>query len=189
MSWQDQPRQAIQNALAMARAGKAPWIDVERCIKVASPVKFLQMLWSELAVSASLGEMELSRRIAIFVLTMPRSPNTPPLFPVFLHVLLPTLVSAIDRQQPPEQTMSIELIVSVVSSSLTAALHLEWGLRSVSEEQRIVLGQSSMAMARSVASLLRARHAAPTGMLIAKRLSSSQKFVANFPVFMGELGM
>ena len=189
IAWQDHPRQAIRDALAMARSGKGPMIDIERCIKVTPPSRFLQLLWSELIISASLGEMEACRRIATFVLTMPRSSNTPPLLPTFMHIVLPSLISTIDRQHPPEQTVNVELLVTIVSSVLMAAMHLEWALRSVSGEHRFVLGQPSAAMARRLATDLRARKYSHTSGTIAQRLTSSQSFVANFPVFMGELVM
>ncbi|KAF8078548.1 hypothetical protein FPV67DRAFT_62362 [Lyophyllum atratum] len=121
------------------------------------PTRFLQLLWSELVISASVGEMESCRRIATFVLTMPRCSGTPPLLPIFLHVVSPSLIFAIDHQQPPEHTMKVELLVTIVSSALTAALHLELGIRSVTGEHRLVLGQSSSGMARRFAADLGAR--------------------------------
>ncbi|KAF5377593.1 hypothetical protein D9615_005338 [Tricholomella constricta] len=132
--WENEPRQAIQAALASARTGKAPAMDVERCIKIMPPTKFLQLLWSELVISASVGEMENCRRIATFILSMPRSSSTPPLLPIFLHVVTPSLIFAINHQQPPEHTMMVELLITIVSSALTAALHLELGIRSVTGE-------------------------------------------------------
>jgi len=185
---ENEPRQSIQAALTAARSGKAPALDVERCTKIIPPSKFLHLLWPELVASASLGEMESCRRIATFVLTMPRSPDTPPLLPIFLFVVAPSLIAAIDRHQPPEQTMNLELFVTVVSSVLTAALHLELAIRSVMGEHPSVLGQPSTAIARRFATELRERKGSHTSATILQRLGSSQSFVANFPVFMNELG-
>lgn len=152
------------------------------------PAKFIHLLWSELIVSASLGEMESCRRIATFVLTMPRSLNTPPLLPIFLFIVLPSLIAAIDLYQPPEQTMNLELLVTIVSSALTAALHLELAIRSVVGEHPFVLGQPTTAIARRFAAELRERKNSHTSVTILQRLASSQPFVANFPVFMNDLG-
>lgn len=187
VAWEDEPRQVIQTALALARAGKAPAMDVERCIKIMPPSKFLQLLWSELVVSASVGEMESCRRLATFVLTMPRSSSTPPLLPIFLHVVSPSLIFAVNHQQPPEHTMKVELLVTIISSALTAALHLELGIRMVTGEHRLALGHSSAGMARKLATDLRARQD-HTSRTVLQRLASSQSFAANFPVFTSELG-
>ncbi|KAG5654090.1 hypothetical protein H0H81_007504 [Sphagnurus paluster] len=185
---EDEPRQIIQTAFTFAQQGKAPAIDVERCLRIMSPTRFLNALWSELVVSASVGEMESCRRIATFVLAMPRSPITPPLLPIFLHLVVPSLIFAIDQQQPlPDQTIKVELLVTVVSSALTAALHLEIGIHLVTGEHRFALGQPSSAMARKFAADLRARQD-NTSRAILQRMASSQSFAANFPVFMTELG-
>ncbi|KAH9950473.1 hypothetical protein B0H21DRAFT_723485 [Amylocystis lapponica] len=72
LHWTNQPQQAIRNALSAVRAGKGPSLDVDRCLLLISPTKFLGILWSELMVAASMGDIEAPRRIATFVLTMPR---------------------------------------------------------------------------------------------------------------------
>jgi mediator of RNA polymerase II transcription subunit 5 len=178
--WQDQPRQALRNTLAMARTGMPPSLDVTRCIIITHPSRFLQCLWTELCGSANMGETETCTRLATFVLTTPRSQSTPPLLPIFLHNVLPSIIANIDHQQPHEQTMNAELLVAIISSVLTAALHLEWALRSVCNEERYILGQSSSAMARRLAANLRGKNS-PTARTVKQRLSSSQSFVANFP--------
>jgi mediator of RNA polymerase II transcription subunit 5 len=185
-TWMDQTRNAIRDAFASARAGKAVSLDVDFCVLASPSTRFLGLLWSELSAAAGQGEMETCRRIATFVLTMPRS-SGPPLPPLFLHILVPSLITAIDRQQPPEQTMNMELLVTIISSVLTASLHLEWALHSATGESRYVLGQSSAAMTRRFAATLRNR--SPTSEAIAQRLMSSPSFVADFPTFMGELGL
>jgi mediator of RNA polymerase II transcription subunit 5 len=183
-AWMDQSVSAIRTALQFAQAGKAPSIDLDRCLIVTSPSKFIQLLWSELSIAASMGQMEDCRRIATFVMVvMPRSPSIPRLLPIFLHVTLPSLIAAIDRQPPAEQAMSTELMVAMVSSVLTAALHFELAVRTVCDDKHN-LGQSSMTMARRLAGDLRTRKHSPTSRVIAQRLTSSQAFVANFPVFM-----
>ena len=184
--WQDQPRQAIRNALAMARAGKAPFLDMNRCLLVIPPSKFLLLFWSEISIAAGMGESESCRRLAIFVLTTPRSSNSTPLLPIFLHTVLPLLITTIDRQQPPEQTINIELLVNMISSVLITAVHLEWAFRSVCNNQHYVLGQSSAAMARRLACDLRQRQKSLTSRSVAERLASLPSFVTNFPGFIGE---
>ncbi|KAJ4486235.1 hypothetical protein J3R30DRAFT_3655453 [Lentinula aciculospora] len=182
------PRQAIQTALNMARTNKLPSIDVERCLKVVSPSKFLQVLWSELVVVATVPpEIEHSRRLAVFILTTPRPPTTPPLLPIFLHNIVPSLITHIDRQPEQTMTMSAELLVALVSSVLTAAMHLELVMQSTSVKPQVIFGQSSSAMARRLVSDLRTCKFSYTSSTLAQRLSSSQSFLANFPVFM-ELG-
>lgn len=180
---EEQPRHAVRNALAMTRAGKGPAIDVERCLGVTSPSKFLNVLWSELVEAASVGETERCRRIATFILIMPRRSASPPLLPIFVHLIVPILIAQIDQQQASEQALPTELLVSVISSALTAALHLEWAVQKVTSEHRTFLGQTSTAMARRLADDLRARASSHASSVILQRLAGSQMFVANFPVF------
>lgn len=183
--WMDFPKQEIHEALALARRHKAPRIDVTRCLSATSSSKFLDLLWSELSVASSLGEMETCRRLATFVLAMPRQlSSAPPLLPIFMYNVLPYLITAIDQQQATEKGMNTQLLVTIISSALTAALHIEWAVQTVCQEQRFVLGQPSAAVARRLAADLRAQeHSSSTSATILQRLGSSPAFVTNFPVF------
>ncbi|KAG1761900.1 mediator complex subunit Med5-domain-containing protein [Suillus occidentalis] len=164
--WMDFPKQEIHDALALARRHKAPRIDSS-------------------AVASSLGEMETCRRLATFVLAMPRQlSSAPPLLPIFMYNVLPYLITAIDQQQATEKGMNTQLLVTIISSALTAALHIEWAVQTVCQEQRFVLGQPSAAVARRLAADLRAqKHRSSTSATILQRLGSSPAFVTNFPVF------
>ncbi|EMD42220.1 hypothetical protein CERSUDRAFT_110751 [Gelatoporia subvermispora B] len=184
--WSDRPREAIREALTAARAGHAPSLDVNRCLLYGTPSDFLQILWDALMEAASMGDMEAPKRVATFVLTVPRTPRSPPLLPIFLHTVLLPIVATADHISTTEQTMTVELLVSIISSSLTAALHLEWALLTVCEEERFALGQSASAMARRLAGDLRKKGQGPTSRVILQRLASSGPFVANFPIFMAD---
>jgi mediator of RNA polymerase II transcription subunit 5 len=183
--WIDFPRQEIHEALALARGHKAPRIDVTRCLTATSHSKFLHLLWSELSVASSLGDMETCKRLATFVLAVPRQlSSAPPLLPIFMYNVLPSLIAAIDQQPATEKGMNTQLLVTIVSSTLTAALHIEWAVQTVCEEQHFVLGQPSAAVARRVATNLRAqKNSSSTSATILQRLGSSPTFVTNFPVF------
>jgi mediator of RNA polymerase II transcription subunit 5 len=104
---------------------------------------------------------------------------------MFLNILLPALISNIDGGQAGEQPMAIDLLGSVISSVLTASLHLDLAF---SDASRPVLGQPSIAVARRVAVDLRFRSKkqSSASSMILQRLSASQSFVANFPVFKAE---
>ncbi|KAK2461858.1 hypothetical protein APHAL10511_006321 [Amanita phalloides] len=180
---EEQLRRVVRTALAMARAGKGPVIDVERCLSFTSPSNFLEVVWSELAEAANVGDTERCRRLATFTLTMPRSTATPPLLPIFIHLVVPVLITRIDQQQASEQAIATELLVSLISSALTAALHLEWAVQTVISEHRSFLGQTTTSMARRLADDLRARKSSGVSTIILQRLTASQTFVANFPVF------
>ena len=184
-----QVQQAVQTTFMMARSHKPPYLDVRRCIKIVPPMKFLQLFWTELVASANLGELEACRRIATFVLTMPQDSAVCPLLPVFMHIVLPSLVASASQQQPPEQAVTVELLVVTISSVLNAALHLEWAMRSVSGDDRLVLGQLSTTMARRLAQDLRRNRGRDVNTTILRRLASSQSFVANFPTFISELNL
>lgn len=185
--WQQDPQRALQNVFLQARSHKTPVLDVERCLRMIPVTKFLQIMWMELFESAKLGEMESCKRIATFVLTMPRCSNVPPLLPIFMHLVLPSLIAAADRQQAQEQNISVELFVAVISSVLSAALHLECAMATVYGNDRVLLGQASSAVARRLAADLGSKRRSPTSQDIVQRLVASQSFTANFPMFIAEL--
>ncbi|KIM67250.1 hypothetical protein SCLCIDRAFT_109053 [Scleroderma citrinum Foug A] len=179
----DFPRQEIREAFALARERKAPRIDVARCLTITTPSKFLLLFWSELAVAASLGEIETCRRLATFVLVTPRA-GAPPLLPQFMYNVLPVLIMRTD-QQTGDTNMSIDLLVAVTSTALSAALHVEWAIQTVCNEHKSMLGQPSAMIARKLASDLRTQKSSSnTSATMLQRLSTSTTFVTNFPVFM-----
>ncbi|KAI0673502.1 mediator complex subunit Med5-domain-containing protein [Trametes maxima] len=184
--WTDQTRQLVTNALAAARAGRAVALDVDRCLLLSPPTKFLDTLFNELSLAATM-DMESPRRAATFVLTMPRTPRSPPLLPIFLHLVLPSLVAAADELTATEQAIRVEFLAAVVSSSLTSALHTEWAMLTTCGEERYVLGQSVTSMARRLAGDLRRRGTGASGEMVLHRLAAMQPFVANFPTFAAEV--
>ncbi|THV04872.1 hypothetical protein K435DRAFT_746183 [Dendrothele bispora CBS 962.96] len=188
VGYEEAVRRIIQYAFQMARTAKAPSIDIELCLRILPPTKFLQLLWTELVASANVGEIHSSRRVAIFILTVPRDTTAPPLLPLFIHKVLPALIRNIDSiKGTTEHNLCIELLVTLVSSVLTAASHLELAWRSVAGKQSPVLGSHSSTMARRLAMDLRARRYSVASRTLIEKLGSSS-LVANFPVFM-EVGM
>ena len=182
--WNEQPRMALHQAFLAARAGKTPSLNIDRCLNITTPSKFIELLWTELFAVASLGQMEDCKRLATFALVIPpRTPNTPRLLPVFMHLVLPSLIASIDLQQTTEQSVSIELLVAVISSVLTAALHLEWAFHTVCGG-RYETQQPVAAMARRLFHELRGKKRSSTSTVVAQKLAASPPFVANFPVFM-----
>lgn len=161
-------------------------------------MKFVQILWSEVQAAANLGEIEAARRVATFALCMPLEESTTvhhyPLLPIFLHLVMPSIIATTDRQQPPEeQALRVSLLVAIISSVLNAALNLEWAVRLTDPQQNPqrlvpVLGQTSTGMARRLAVDLRRNRSSEVCKVILQRLASSQAFIANFPVFKSELG-
>ncbi|KAI0639768.1 mediator complex subunit Med5-domain-containing protein [Trametes polyzona] len=184
--WHEQARHLVTSTFAAARGGRAVALDVDRCLLLSPPTHFLTMLFAELSL-AYMGDTEFPRRIATFVLTMPRTPRSPPLLPIFLHLVLPSLVAAADSMSPTEQAMQVDFLVAVISSSLTSALHLEWALLTTCGEERPVLGQSVTSMARRLAGDVRRRGSGPSAAMVLQRLAAMQPFVANFPTFAAEV--
>ncbi|KAI5123762.1 hypothetical protein M0805_000352 [Coniferiporia weirii] len=187
--WLDQPRNAIRDAVTFARAGKAPFLDVGRCVAVAGATRFLRLLWDELDSVAQMGDMEISRRLTSYVLLCPPAAvgagvgRSPPLLPVFFGNVLHMLLARLDAQPPTEQTFGIELLVAIISSALTGLLQLEWALRAVAADvqaERFPY-QPSVTVARRLAVDLK-RSASPAASVVVQRLSSSPSFVANFPM-------
>ncbi|KIY72821.1 hypothetical protein CYLTODRAFT_486057 [Cylindrobasidium torrendii FP15055 ss-10] len=196
-SWHDQVRPVIYNALDQARSGQSIFIDVNRLSRSTTPTKLLQSLWNEVSVAASIGpagiggvgvspasDLENCRRIATFVLTVPLTPTCPPLLPIFLHRVLPSVILSLDALDATQQMNHIEILVILISSVMTFALHLELALRGTLWEKHSVLGENIIFAAKRLASDLRGMKPSPTSMAILQRLGSAQSFVSNFPVFM-----
>ncbi|EGO04872.1 hypothetical protein SERLA73DRAFT_173980 [Serpula lacrymans var. lacrymans S7.3] len=184
-TWMDQPRKIIHGSLALTREGKAPYINLARCLTLSSPMQFVRLLWYELNTPANVREMEACRNLVTSILVMPQP--TTPLLPLFLHIALPVLISAVDQQQPPEKLMSIELLAAIVSSSLTAAMHIECASQSVLSPQSNGTGQSTTLIAMKLGGYLRSRSSCNAGAAILQRLSCNPSFMTNFPAFMMEL--
>jgi mediator of RNA polymerase II transcription subunit 5 len=181
----DQPRRAIQNALALIQSGKPPFLNVAACIAETPVTEFLHTFWLELNMSI---KRDAAKRLAIFVLATPRAPPMPPLLPIFLHNILPSLIDKFDNPNLGQAMVGdLELLIAIISSSLMAALQLERALFTTSGEQVYPLGSSSSSMARRVALDLRHRRGSSEGKQIAQRLASSQTFVTNFPMFKTEI--
>lgn len=153
------------------------------------PAKYLRLLWAELLSALQLGsDMDLCRRIATHALTCPPInlgySHIPPLLPIFLHGgMLHGLLKALDHQLLAEQTLNVELLVSVLTSSLTAVLQMEWALalRNVDAEMKHPMGQTSVTLARKLNADLK-RSTCTSAATILQRLASTASFVANFPI-------
>jgi len=186
-AWLDLPQTSLRYAMAAAREGKLPALDVGTCVAAVGPSEFLRVLWQEVSGAAQLGELELGRSIATHALTCPPTRDNLPLLPLFLKSNLTNVFAAIDLQLHMEQT-TIELLVAVIISSLTAVLQMEWALRTVdsgADDSHIrsihPVGQPSASMARHLATDLR-RSQSPAASIVLQRLSSSTSFVNNFPM-------
>jgi len=190
-SWADQSRRAVQDALVLLQSGKPPFLNVAACLVETPAIEFLQTFWLALNMPIKTdATADAAKRLAVFVLATPRASPTPPLLPIFLHNLLPSLIDKFDNPNLGQaMTGDLELLIAIISSSLMAALQLERALLYTASggEQVSMLGSSSSAMASRLALGLRHRKSSSKGKLIAQRLTSSQNFVANFPVFKTEI--
>ncbi|KAI0287026.1 hypothetical protein BGY98DRAFT_930047 [Russula aff. rugulosa BPL654] len=185
----DQSRKAVQDALVLLQSGKPPFLNVAACLAETPAIEFLQTFWLALDMPIKTdATADAAKRLAVFILATPRASPTPPLLPIFLHNLLPSLIDKFDNPNLGQAvTGDLDLLIAIVSSSLMAALQLERALYTASGEQVFMLGSSSSAMASRLALGLRHRKSSSKGKLIAQRLTSSQTFVANFPVFKTEI--
>jgi len=189
LSWANQSHRAVQDALVLLQSGKPPFLNVAACLVETPAIEFLQTFWLALNMPIKTDTTaDAAKRLAVFVLGTPRASPTPPLLPIFLHNLLPSLIDKFDNPNLGQATTGdLELLIAIVSSSLMAALQLERALYTANSEQVFVLGSSSSVMASRLALGLRHRKSSSKGKLIAQRLTSSQTFVANFPVFKTEI--
>jgi mediator of RNA polymerase II transcription subunit 5 len=186
----DQSRRALQDALVLLQSGKPPFLNVAACLAETPAIEFLQTFWLALDMPIKTdATADAAKRLAVFILATPRAPPTPPLLPIFLHNLLPSLIDKFDNPNLGQaMTGDLDLLIAIISSSLMAALQLERALYAASGgEQVFAFGSSSSAMASRLALGLRHRKSSSKGKLIAQRLTSSQTFVANFPVFKTEI--
>ena len=188
-TWADQSRRAVQDALVLLQSGKPPFLNVAACLVETPAIEFLQTFWLAINMPIKTDAIaDAAKRLAVFILATPRASPTPPLLPIFLHNLLPSLIDKFDNPNLGQaMTGDLELLVAIISSSLMAALQLERALYTASGEQVFTFGSSSSAMASRLALGLRHRKSSSKGKLIAQRLTSSQTFVANFPVFKTEI--
>jgi mediator of RNA polymerase II transcription subunit 5 len=175
---QDKLRILIRNALAPSHHGTVPTLSVAACLAFTSPVDFVYTLWSELSITASLGELGLCQQLGAFALSMPTMDHSPPLLPLFLHLLVPSVVTSNAQHTPPDQSV-VELLVALISSSLTFSLHLEYALRGGAQSN-----SSTLSMARRLADDLKSlRHHHLMTSAISRRLAGNQTFITNFPMF------
>jgi len=221
MSWLDYPTSSVRSALSDARVQKVPSINVTRCLASSQPTQFLHMLFSELSRAAlgmglvGVSETEAVRSLATFVLSFPRTwaSSSPPLLPLFVHVVVPKLIATVDQQPPNEKSVNTELLASMLSSALTSALQVELALQTVrglNSTDVPVLGQPIASMARRLATTLRSLSHSSTEKILGKniigshpsqvttagassaaaailqRLTASSIFVTNFPTFMAQ---
>lgn len=186
-SWREQPKSSIRAALTMARAGKAPILNIARCLAIAQPAELLGLLWAELLHATSVGELESCRRIVVMVMVFPTA--GPPLLPIFLNRVLPGVLSSA-AHKAAEQAVTIELAVSLVSSALSCLLQFERAFRSLHGESRPILGESSVSLARRFASFLKSSRRSGNTVCasVAQRLEASKPFTANFPLFVSDMG-
>jgi mediator of RNA polymerase II transcription subunit 5 len=182
LPWDEQPAHAIHTALADAHAARAPMLDLARCLRIAPPTRVIHTLWTECLVTASVGGLPIARQLATFVLCTPGT--GPPLLPLFLFLVLPQLLISIEQQPPHEQAVSIELLVAILSSSLTAALHLE--MISGSEGENHMAGADiTISFSAKLARDLRGKEKKSSVIrMILQRLASMHAFSSHFPMFL-----
>jgi hypothetical protein len=184
--WVDQAALAIRHAITQAGSGQVPVLDVPRCIMSTTPTGFLHTLWRELLASTLInGPAQVAPRLAVVVLTAPRvhlSPGiTTCLLPLFLQLALPRIVLNIDDQEPQDAN-SLELLVVIIPSALTATLCLERA--SVTEKNNPTRNTSAMAMSRDLARWLQSQRAkSATCKALLQRLAAMSSFRTQFPVF------
>jgi hypothetical protein len=180
ISWVDQAPQAIRVAMALATSGRPFSLDVSRCLITCTPVRFLQYLWTELLRSAMMNGVPASQRVAVFILTVPRSrsisgsliANT--LLPIFAQVSIPRIISDADNQT--SRDLPSDLLAAIISAGFTMAYYL-------AAESKTDLPQV-LAYARELAITLQAIQAgSTTSRGVLQRLANMPAFFAQFSMF------
>ncbi|KAH8835899.1 hypothetical protein DL96DRAFT_96411 [Flagelloscypha sp. PMI_526] len=203
-----QPRLIVRHAFSTAKAGKAPSLDIDRCLILCTPIELFQILWTELCSSDTVGagsttntnsstETEIAKRMWTFVLTHPRSSNQLPLLPAFAHVYLPSMLNAVDRNSPMNM-VQMTTIAGITLSALMGNLQLEIALRALPASSnttpaaaatpggssRLALGEPVATLARKLASTLRShKRTSNASAELLRQLNQSQPFIASFPAF------
>jgi len=122
--WAELPRKAIRRALSITIEGGSTCLDVIAGLLALGPVKYLDLLWTELSAMAALGEIIIPREVGIFVLTALLPPPHPPLLPLFLSHTVPLYFGVHCHQRAPDIN-SITLLANLVATSLLTLLHYE----------------------------------------------------------------
>jgi len=177
----------IHNALACADTGRVPAIDIDRCLTVVNVRTFFDYTWRELLANATIGKIEICRRFAAYLLT-PTCPSSsssgsrsPPLLPLFLHVYVPSLLATIDRlENSAEQTLSLQLLCTIIIAALTFSVHFERALLGHSEAHSRMHNLPSATMAKRLRLDLR-RAKGSSSLQLFQKLSASSTFVSTFP--------
>lgn len=185
------PSLAVRRALETARSGGAPGINIRRCLTVASPLAFLEILWAEFQASSAdvAHDLDVFRRIAAHVLLSTAThshPGCPPLLPIFLHTFLPRKIAWVETMFGEQQTRSVELLAAIVSSSMTAAFHLERSLNSSNTTSPAVKTAALRLKTTNLAARLSQTLQLDTGhvaAMIRQRLAAVQSFAAMYPEF------
>jgi mediator of RNA polymerase II transcription subunit 5 len=182
LPWEEQPAHLFRAVLADAHSReRPPHIDLTRCLFILSPTKVLLALWAECVNAAGIGALPAARQIATFAICTPRA--GPPLIPLFMHLVLPQIIANIEQQQPHEQALAIEVLVAVISSSLTVAMHLE-SVGSVEGLPRSTGAETTLGLSASVArDLKRKEKNSAVVRMILQRLASMHAFASHFPMF------
>lgn len=176
MSWPNFPRHAVQEAIAMSRAGNAPLLNIASCVNTLGPIQFLTLLWDSLSLASSSGEHLPARQIGVFCLTAVLPKPHPPLLPIFINNTLPSILANLNTQVQPAQFNHIELLGEMLAIALLRFLQFE----RVSQSHMDSGSRSSAQLARMLTSNL-ARSSSTAGPLVLQRLVSSTGFVSNFP--------
>ncbi|KZS93088.1 hypothetical protein SISNIDRAFT_486020 [Sistotremastrum niveocremeum HHB9708] len=175
--WPNVARNAVQEVIAMSRAGSAPLLNISSCVNTLGPIQFLALLWEGLSLAASNGEHSSARQIGVFCLAAVLPKPHPPLLPIFINNTLPSILTNLDAQiHQQTQSNHIELLGEMLATALFRFLHFE----RVSQSHMDSGSRSSTQLARMLTSAL-TRSSSSTAPLVLQRVISSPGFVSNFP--------
>jgi hypothetical protein len=187
VAWPDYTEHAVQHALALATSGQPTFLDVPRCLLSATPVQFLQTVWRQILQSAMMNGLSPSHRLAVFVLTAPQVRLFPSmtrgiiLLPVFLQAALPRIITSLDIDQESPRDLPVELIVAIISSSLTVSHHLT---DSPTNLPGSITPKMIMSLARELAKCLQAQQSrSVTSQTMLQKFAAMPVFCNRFPVF------
>jgi hypothetical protein len=183
LSWSDLVTHAVHTAIGLAASGQPTFLNVHRCLLSTTPARFLQTLWTQSAMMSG----PACQRLVVFALTAPQvrlipgMARTTNLLPVFLQAVLPRIIVGLDLEQQPSRDSQAELLVAIITSSLTVSHCLTDNLMNGPAQP---VPSPAMVLARELAKGLQAEQStSPTSQMVLQRLAAMPVFCTRFSMF------
>lgn len=172
-------------AMAGDGSGRLPYINMDCCLLIVPPPRFLEILWSELVSASKIWELGMCVRLGTLILVSTRLPSPgPSLFTLFLRSTMRSIIHDNDKKPPQEQSRNILLMAATISSALCHRTHLEAASALVGIPRQGPETSSTADVSNIFAGMLKAdSKSSPTSRMLLERLGRDAEFTAKWPKF------